>query len=91
MGIDFKNPYAWNREKLHTTIHWIKSNLIIKQENYFALTFKYCLNNKVPMYYNRIRCIDKYGKLKDTTFVSFKNLVSYYYNWLITSSNLKGV
>lgn len=88
MAIDFKDSKVWNKQKLHTTINWIKSNLIIKQENYFTLTFKYCLNNKVPTYYNLIRCVDKYGELSDKTFTSFKNLVSYYYDWLITSKDI---
>ena len=82
MAIDFKNEKIWNKQKLHTTINWIKNNLIIKQENYFTLVFTYCYSNRIPKYYNLIRCIDKYGKLKDTTFTSFKNLVSYYYNEL---------
>lgn len=85
--IDFTDSKVWNKRKLHTTIQWIKKNLIIKQENRFALVFWYCHTNKKPMYYNIIRCIDKYGELPDTTFTSFKNLVSYYYQWLITSDN----
>lgn len=89
MAIDFKDDNVWNKDKLHTTIRWIKNNLIIRQENHFALVFKYCHTNRVPMYYNKIRCVDKYGKLKDTTFTSLKNLVSYYYQRLITSSDLK--
>ena len=85
--IDFTDSKVWNKRKLHTTIQWIKKNLIIKQENHFALVFQYCHTNKKPMYYNIIRCIDKYGELPDTTFTSFKNLVSYYYQWLITLDN----
>ena len=88
MAINFKDDKIWNKNKLHTTIQWIKKNLIIKQECAFHLVFTYCQTNRTPKYYNLIRCIDRYGELPDTTFTSFKNLVSYYYKWLITSGDL---
>lgn len=84
MAIDFKNDKIWDKTKLHATIHWMKNNLIIRQECGFSLKFMYCSRNKEPYYFNKIRCIDKYEELKDTTFTCIKNAVSYYYNWLVT-------
>lgn len=79
--IDFKNNDLWNKEKLHQTIGYIKENCILKQVTSQYLTFIYCQTNKEYKNYNVISVKDRKTN-KDYKFTSFKNLVSYFY-WYV--------
>ena len=80
--IDFKNNDLWSKEKLHSTIRYIKDNCILKQVTAQYLTFKYCQTNKEYKSFNVISVKDKKLK-KDYKFTNFKNLISYFYLYVL--------
>lgn len=80
--IDFKNSTIWNKKKLKKTYNYIKNNCTLKQITTQYLTFIYCQTNKEWKQYNVISVTDNKTN-KIYTFVSFKNLVSYFYDYVL--------
>ena len=80
--IDFKNSTIWNKKKLNKTYSYIKDNCTLKQVTTQYLTFIYCQTNKEWKQYNAISVTDNKTN-KRYTFTSFKNLVSYFYDYVL--------
>lgn len=80
--INFKNSTIWNKKKLKSTYKYIKDNCTLKQTTTQYLTFIYCQKNKEWKQYNVISVIDNKAN-KKYKFVSFKNLVSYFYDYIL--------
>lgn len=80
--IDFKNKNIWDAKKLKRTYNYIKTNCILRQITNQLLTFIYCQTNKEYKQYNAIIVIDK-KENKSYKFTDFKNLVSYFYDYVL--------
>lgn len=80
--IDFTNTIIWNKQKLKNTYKYIKDNCTLKQVTSQYLAFIYCQKNKEWKQYNVIKVTDNKTN-KHYTFSCFKNLVSYFYDYVI--------
>ena len=80
--IDFKNSILWNKKKLNKTYNYIKDNCTLKQVTTQYLTFIYCQKNKEWKQYNVISVTDNKTN-KTYKFANFKNLVSYFYDYVL--------
>lgn len=80
--IDFKNSTIWNKKKLKKTYNYIKNNCTLKQVTTQYLIFIYCQTNKEWKQYNLISVTDNKTN-KRYKFTSFKNLVSYFYDYVL--------
>lgn len=79
---DFNNSILWNKKKLNKTYNYIKDNCTLKQITTQYLTFIYCQTNKEWKQYNVISVTDNKTN-KRYKFTSFKNLVSYFYDYVL--------
>ena len=80
--IDFKNNDLWNKEKLHQTIRYIKDNCTLNQVTSQYNTLIYCRTNREYKNYNTILVKDRKTN-EEYRFTSFKNLVSYFYQYVL--------